>query len=90
VVSIGKSGTKFYRLIIIRERVGANVRELQSRGLLDPSPSRGGVPKAAIQQVEEMFRKVRHGGDPETLKRELDRWGLFEYYEERFLNLFRR
>ena len=69
---------------------GANVRELQSRGLLDPSPSRGGVPKAAIQQVEEMFRKVRHGGDPETLKGELDRWGLFEYYEERFLDLFRR
>ena len=68
---------------------GTNVREFQSRGLLEPAPSYGGVPRAAVQQIEEMFRKVHQGADPETLKRELDRWGLFGYYEERFLNLFR-
>ncbi len=68
---------------------GTNARELQSRGLLEPAPSYGGVPRAAVQQIEEMFRNVHQGADPETLKRELDRWGLFGYYEERFLSLFR-
>ena len=29
-------------------------------------------------------------GSPDLLKRELDRWGLFDFYEDRFLALFRR
>ena len=66
-----------------------NAMELQSRGLLDPTPSHGGVPRAAVQQIEEMFQRIDQGADPEILKGELDRWGLFEYYEERFLSLFR-
>ena len=66
-----------------------NVQEFQSRGLLDPQPRYGGVPRAAIQQVERLFLQVERGGDAEILKRELDRWGLFEHYEDRFLRLFR-
>ena len=69
---------------------GRNVQEFQARGLLDPQTGYGGVPRAAVQQIERRFEEVEAGGDPDILKRELDRWNLFEYYEERFLNLFRR
>ena len=67
-----------------------NARELGARGLLDPVPASGGLPKAAVQRIESMFREVRDGRDPEDLKHELDRWGAFEVYEDRFLSLFRR
>jgi len=67
-----------------------NVQEFQARGLLDPHSGFGGAPQAAIQQIERLFREAEHGGNPEILKHELDNWGLFEYYEDRFLGLFHR
>ena len=67
-----------------------NVREFRASGLLDPQPGLGGVPRAATQQIEQLFREAERGGNPEPLRREIERWGLFEYYEERFLSLFRR
>ncbi len=67
-----------------------NVQEFQGRGLLDPLPTYGGAPRAAIQQIERLFFDAERGGRADELKRELDRWGLFQYYEGRFLNLFRR
>ena len=63
--------------------------EFNSRGLLQPQDQFGGVPKAAIQRIEILFNQVEFGADPEILKKELDRWGLFDHYEERFLNLFK-
>ncbi|MBM3934742.1 MAG: hypothetical protein FJ319_10655 [SAR202 cluster bacterium] len=70
--------------------MAGNVQEMQSRGLLDPQPEFGGVPRAAIQHIMQMFSDVERGaGDPEMLKRELDRWGMFQYFEDRFLGLFR-
>ena len=70
--------------------VTQNVQQLQSMRLLDPQPNLGGVPRAATQQIEQLFQQAERGGDSDLLKRELDRWGLFDYYEDRFLNLFRR
>ncbi len=67
-----------------------NAQELGAQGLLDPIPSTGGLPMAAVQRIERMFSEVRRGRNPEELKRELDRWGAFEFYEDRFLSLFRR
>ena len=66
-----------------------HVEELGSRGLLDPAPGAGGLPMAAVQRIEKMFFEVSNGRDPEDLRRELDRWGAFDIYEDRFLNLFR-
>ena len=70
--------------------VAGNVQEFQARGLLEPQPDLGGVPRAAVWQIDRRFREVEGGADPEALKRELDRWGLFEFYQDRFLNLFRQ
>ncbi|MBM4418227.1 MAG: hypothetical protein FJ033_07930 [Chloroflexi bacterium] len=65
-----------------------NAAEIQQRGLLD---SDGGIPRAARQKIEAMFVAVAAGEcDASDLKAELDRWGVFREYEDRFLNLFRR
>lgn len=70
--------------------MASNVQEFQSMGMLEPQAALGGVPRAAVLQIERLFREVEQGRDPEDLKRELDRWGVFEHYEGRFLGLFRR
>jgi len=69
--------------------LAGNIQELHGGGLLRPEP-RLGVPRAAIQRIEALFREVEQGADPSLLKRELDRWELFDHYQDRFLALFRR
>ena len=67
-----------------------NVLEFRNQGMFDPNAGFGGVPRAATQEVERMFREAESGsGNPDVLKMELDRWGLFDYYQDRFLSLFR-
>ncbi len=67
-----------------------NVQELSGRGLLEPDPGTG-VPRGAVHRIEEMFTAVEKGqADPSALKLEIDRWDLFERYQDRFLRLFRR
>jgi hypothetical protein len=70
-----------------RYSLGNNVFELGRRGLLDVDPK--GVPREARQSIERLFDEVKSGElDPSVLKTELDRWGLFEEYEDRFFRLF--
>ncbi|MBE0480880.1 MAG: hypothetical protein IBX68_07865 [Dehalococcoidia bacterium] len=69
--------------------LGNNVSELRRRGLLEVDSS--GVPMDARVNIERLFALVMKGElDPSTLKLELERWGLFEEYEDRFLRLFKR
>ena len=70
--------------------IAGNIQDFNSRGMLDPQPEFGNAPRAAIQQIERLFAEVQQGGSTDNLKSELDRWGLFKYYEDRFLSLFRR
>ena len=51
------------------------------------------VPQYVMEKIEQLFRTVQ--SDPSTekasrLKAELDRWNLYNHYEDRFLNLFRK
>jgi hypothetical protein len=70
-----------------RYSVGSNLSELGRRGLLNVD--RKGVPLEARQSIERLFDEVKNGElDPSALKMELDRWGLFEEYEDRFFRLF--
>ena len=72
-----------------RNSFGENVRELNSRGLLKIDGE--GVPQGARLHIEEMFNQLYRGAvKPGELKGELDRWGLFETYQDRFLALFKR
>jgi hypothetical protein len=66
-----------------------NMGEMSARGLLDPQAAFGGAPRAAVNDIERMFRQAERGGDRDRLKAELDRWGLFDYYQDRFLSLYR-
>ncbi len=74
---------------LTRHSVGSNALELGARGLLDID--RSGVPLAARGSIEQAFSLVRRGElDPSALKMELDRWGVFGEYEDRFFRLFKR
>ena len=68
--------------------LGKNVQEMAERGLFR---SERGIPQAAHARIGELFEGVRAGVvPPSELKAELDRWGLFEEYQDRFFDLFRR
>ena len=68
--------------------VPGNFSDLNSRGLLD---TQNGAPRDAHMRIERMLGEARRGErDPSEVHAELERWGLFEQYEDRFLALFRR
>jgi hypothetical protein len=67
--------------------VGGNVSDFQQRGLLD---TRDGLPRDARNRLEQMFGQARRGEIAASeIHSELERWGVFEEYEDRFLSLFR-
>ncbi len=74
---------------VTRSSVQDNLLQMEARGLLDMDAS--GVPSDARVRIEELFRRVSRGeNEPRELKAELDRWGLFDEYEDRFLTLFKK
>ncbi|MBI4721485.1 MAG: PAC2 family protein [Candidatus Stahlbacteria bacterium] len=51
----------------------------------------GEIPIYVRQKIERLFREARQDKDKAyTLKRELDKWNLFDSYEDRFLDLFKQ
>jgi hypothetical protein len=72
-----------------RRSLSDNIGQMGARGLLDVDSS--GIPADVRLRIERLFRQVsRREISPESLKEELDRWGLFDEYEDRFLNIFRK
>ncbi|MCL2678961.1 MAG: hypothetical protein FWF18_01510 [Dehalococcoidia bacterium] len=65
-----------------------NAAELGSRGLLS---IREGIPAQTTLHIEQMFQRLHARTiDPRELQKELENWGLFEAYQDRFLAAFRR
>jgi len=74
---------------ITRNSLRDNLLQMKSRGLLDVDS--GGIPVDARMRIDELFKKVLKGDyEPRELKEELDRWGLFEEYQDRFFNIFKK
>jgi hypothetical protein len=72
---------------ITRSSIEDNLRQMGTRGLLQVDSS--GIPADARVRIEELFTKVTTGqSEPNELKEELDRWDLFEEYQDRFFDLF--
>lgn len=72
-----------------RSSVPDNLWQLGRRGRLGIDSA--GIPADARAYIEELFGEVRRGEcSPEKLKGELERWGLFEEYQDRFLDIFRK
>ena len=90
---------KFIQELIIKSAFSNQLSDLVDRGFVrmdesgTPAVTRNfeGLPLAAREEIEEMFARVKKGDlDPAKLKKELDRWGVYPSYEDRFLNLFRK
>ncbi len=74
---------------LTRRSVSGNVGQLNARGLLKVDDQ--GIPADARRRIEELFGEVRCGETAAAvLKEELDRWGVFEEYQDRFLGIFRK
>lgn len=74
---------------LTRRAAGGNYADFRSHGLLDVDES--GVPAAARQQIEMLFAIVREDRSRASeLVTELNRWGVYQEYEDRFLRLFKR
>ena len=72
-----------------RSSLRNNLWQMGSRGLLDIDAE--GIPVDARVRIDELFRKVSSGeSEPHELQAELDRWNLFEEYEDRFFNIFKK
>ena len=69
--------------------VQANVAELEQRGLLRVDST--GVPRDASNHIEGLLEKTkREPSSAPELVAELNKWGLFHEYQDRFLSIFKR
>jgi len=74
---------------ITRSSLRDNISQMEARGLLDIDDT--GIPTDARMRINELFKRASRGeSEPSELKAELDRWGLFAEYEDRFLTLFKK
>ena len=68
--------------------VRSNVAEMNARGLLEMED---GTPRDAREGIERMLSDVQRGNvDPSDAHREMERWGVFDQYEDRFLSIFKK
>ncbi len=71
-----------------RHSVPDNFAQIGSRGLFQTDTA--GIPAGGRARIEELFDRVGTGqAEPSELKKELDTWGVWEEYENRFFALFR-
>lgn len=74
---------------VTRSSLQDNLTQLERRGMLDMDNR--GIPADAKVGIEGLFDRVARGEvEPRELKDELDRWGVFEEYQDRFFNIFRK
>ena len=74
---------------ITNRSLRSNIQQLGSRGLLNTDAS--GIPVGARARIDELFGQVARGESrPYELERELNRWGMFEDYQDRFFSLFKK
>jgi hypothetical protein len=73
---------------ITRSSVQSNISQLGARGLFNMDPS--GIPVGARVRLEELFGQVARGEcNAYELERELNHWGVFEAYQDRFFSVVR-
>jgi len=78
----------------IEERMRAAFTDRGEEGEADEdlgeSVDKEEVPHYVMRRIEQLFQEVASNRDKASqLKEELDRWGLYQLYEDRFLDLFR-
>jgi len=90
---------KFIRDLMMKSAFSAQLSDYAQEGYVRMDESGGpkvtrdleGLPISAKEDIERMFKKVKKGDlAPNKLKKELDFWGVYSQYEDRFLELFRK
>ena len=65
----------------------SNANDLRQHGLLGVED---GVPREARHRIERLIALAREGSvEPSEVHAELERWGLFDNYQDQFLSLFK-
>lgn len=91
--------SKFIHEMMVRSVHFTQLPDLRRKGLIEidraghPIVTRdaAGIPLSVKSEIEDLFDQVKRGGlDPSKLKQELDRWGVFDEYQDRFFDLFRK
>ncbi len=68
-----------------------NIINVNGEGKTVLSRDKAGIPVAAKLEIDRMFRLFEKGKiEASELKKELDRWGVFERYEDKFLRYFKK
>lgn len=74
---------------LTRRTLRANIAELERSGLLDIDEV--GIPRDARRYIDELFAEVKRDlFQAPKLAAELQRWGLFSEYQDRFFSLFQK
>jgi hypothetical protein len=91
--------SKFILDMMVRSVHSAQIPDFKRRGFVGVNQigqaiiakDGHGIPVAAREEIERLFKLVKNGElEPVKLKEELDNWGLFEQYQDRFFGLFKK
>lgn len=89
---------KFIQTLMLKSAYKSQLPDYEDKGFLSTDEegysvvtrNLEGLPIAASEEIEKMFELVKSGEeDPAKLKQELDHWGVFNAYQDRFFDLFR-
>ncbi len=76
------------KMAMVEEKV-KNVLTIEEEEPESP-PAEKKVPGYVMERIEKLFREAKKDkSKANILKKELDRWGLYKLYEDRFLDLFK-
>ena len=91
--------TKFIYELMLNSAYYSQIPDFNKNSFINMGPSgfpvlskdSNGIPVAAKKEIENLFGLYKKGEiDAKKLKEEIDSWGLFDYYQDRFFNLFKR
>lgn len=91
--------TKFVYELILKSAYYSQIPDYSRSSYLNIGPEgmavlskdNYGIPFAARNEIESLFKMYEKGEiDAVKLKEEIDIWGLFEYYQDRFFKLFKK
>lgn len=91
--------SKFIQELILESAFFSQFPDLEKKSIISVSEfgypvisrDKYGVPIAARIEIENLFKLFEKGEiEPSELRMELDRWGVFEEYQDRFFNFFRK
>ena len=91
--------TKFIYELALHSAYFSQIPEFSKKNYISYGPSgipyitrdEFGIPIIAKNEIENLFKLYEKGEiDAVKLKSEIDNWGLFEYYQDRFFRLFKK